>query len=44
MLFQDRRDAGSFLAGRLKSRAVEPLERNAEWIPEEVPETFSTGV
>ena len=27
-----------------QTRAVEPLERNAEWIPEEVPETFPTGV
>jgi len=27
-----------------QTRAVEPLERNAEWISEEVPETFPSGV
>jgi erythromycin esterase-like protein len=28
-----------------QTRAVEPLERNAEWVPEEeVPETFAHGV
>ena len=27
-----------------KTRAVEPLERNAEWDPEEVPETFPSAL
>ena len=40
MLFRDRRDAGRFLARRLKTRAVELLEHTPNGFPKKFPKRF----